>query len=150
MARQHFSVGVDIDSLVFGLLQEQVEIVEIMAGNNDERSLFNGERDSDGNRNAVGLSVGAVEQVHTSEVDFAGFKYQRQELFHGFAITHGAQAFIEEIIYDVIRITQDQSVIGISGHTAQAQKNQGFKRTNIFLIFPEDFHSEVFSTLTGQ
>ena len=42
---QHFAVGVDVDAFALGLLQQQLQIVEIVAGDDDERPLLHRQRD---------------------------------------------------------------------------------------------------------
>ena len=48
VGRQHFTVGVDVDAFTLGLLQQQFQIVEIVAGDDDERPLLH--RQWDGGR----------------------------------------------------------------------------------------------------
>ena len=45
MGGQHFAVGVDVDASALGLLQQQLQIVEIVAGDDDERPLLHRQRD---------------------------------------------------------------------------------------------------------
>ena len=61
---QHLAVRIDVDACALGLLEEQLEVVEVMAGNDDEGALLDLERDLGGLGHAVGASVGCVEQAH--------------------------------------------------------------------------------------
>ena len=61
MGRQHFTVGVDVDAFTLGLLQQQLQVVEIMAGDDDERPLLHRQRDGHGRGRAVGLGVGLIQ-----------------------------------------------------------------------------------------
>ena len=36
---KHFAVGVDVDAFALGLLQQQLQVVEVMSGDDDERPL---------------------------------------------------------------------------------------------------------------
>lgn len=40
MGGQHFAVGVDVDAFARRLLQQQLEVVQVVPGDDDERSLF--------------------------------------------------------------------------------------------------------------
>ncbi len=51
VGRQHFTVGVDVDAFAVGLLQQQLQIVEVVTGNHDERPFFHGQG------NGAGLGV---------------------------------------------------------------------------------------------
>lgn len=39
MRGEHFTVGVDVDAPALGLLQQQLQIVQIVAGDDDERTF---------------------------------------------------------------------------------------------------------------
>ncbi len=51
-------MGVDIDAFALGLLQEQLQIVEIVAGNDDEGAFFYGQGHGRGCRSTIGFGVG--------------------------------------------------------------------------------------------
>ena len=40
MGRQHFAMGVDVDAFALGLLQQQLQVVEVVACDDDERPLL--------------------------------------------------------------------------------------------------------------
>ena len=77
---QYFAVGIDIDVLVLGLLQQQLQVVEIMAGDDDERSLLYRQRNGHGRGRAVGLGVGLVQQRYALEVFLAHLHDVGQQL----------------------------------------------------------------------
>ena len=77
---QYFAVGIDIDVLALGLLQQQLQVVEIMAGDDDERSLLYRQRNGHGRGRAVGLGVGLVQQRHALEVFLAHLHDDGQQL----------------------------------------------------------------------
>jgi len=58
--REHFAVGVDVDALAVRLLEQELEVAEVMAGDDDERAFFNLERDGGRDGCAVSLGVGLV------------------------------------------------------------------------------------------
>ena len=69
VGRQHFPVGVDVDALSGGLLQELPEVLQIVAGNDDERPLLNVRVHPRGDGMSERLRVGLVQQGHTLEID---------------------------------------------------------------------------------
>ena len=121
MARQHFAVGVDIDTFAFRLLQQQFQIVQVMAGHHDERAFFNIGCDFGRHRMAVGFGVGFIQQLHANQVNLTGFKNQRKKLVNGVFLSDGLQRFIEKIIYLFILIAQHAGVMSIRSHTFQAE-----------------------------
>ena len=66
-------MGIDVDSRIFGLLQQQFQVMEIMSADNDKRAFFDSKGDFCGNRVAIGFSVGGIQQFHAPVIDFAGF-----------------------------------------------------------------------------
>ena len=44
MGGQHLTVGVDVDAPARGLVQQQLQIVQVVAADDDERAFFDGER----------------------------------------------------------------------------------------------------------
>ena len=40
MSGQHFAMGIDVDAFALSLLQQQLQVVEIMTRDDDERSPF--------------------------------------------------------------------------------------------------------------
>jgi hypothetical protein len=45
MGRQHFAVRIDtLTPLPFSLFEEQLQVMQVMAGDDDERAFFDGQR----------------------------------------------------------------------------------------------------------
>ncbi len=64
VAREHFAVRIDVDSLAFCLLEQFFEVFQVVAGDKN-RLAFPGRDTNDGRLGvAVGLCVGLVEQFH--------------------------------------------------------------------------------------
>ena len=57
MGRQHFAVGVDVDAFSLGLLQQQLEVVEVVAGDDDKGTLFDRQADRGRLRMTEGLGI---------------------------------------------------------------------------------------------
>ena len=79
VGREHLAVGVDVDVLSVGLLEQQLHVVQVVTAHNDERTFLDGERHLRRNRVAVGFSVGVVEQLHAFQVDGSGLEHQREQ-----------------------------------------------------------------------
>ena len=77
---EHLAVGVDVDPLPLGLLEQLFEVPEVVAGDEDRLPLLRPEGDRRGDRLAVGAGVGRVEDLHRPEVDLAAFHHQGQRL----------------------------------------------------------------------
>ena len=92
---QHFAVRVDIHALALGLLQQQLEVVQVVPGDGDERSLLHRQRDGHGSGCAIALGVGLVPQRHALEVLFADLHHDGQQLVlqHRYVYDEGAKLF---------------------------------------------------------
>ena len=69
--RQHFAVRVDVDALAFGLLQDQFEVVQVVAGNNDGLARNRLRVDACRFRMSEGLRLARVEHLHDAVVERA-------------------------------------------------------------------------------
>ena len=138
---QHFAVGVDIHALILCLLKQLLEIVKIVTGDNDERPFFNGERNLGWFWCAVGFSVGAIEQRHAGEVDFANFEHDRQKLIHAkFVVADGSEGFVEKLLHASVGIAENMRVISIRRHALDAEEDQRFQRANVLVAVPYLLH----------
>ena len=92
---QHFAVRVDSHALALGLLQQQLEVVQVVPGDGDERSLLHRQRDGHGRGCAIALGVGLVQQRHALEVLFADLHHDGQQLVlqHRYVYDEGAKLF---------------------------------------------------------
>ncbi len=133
---QHFAVGIDVDALILGLLEQQLQVQQVVPADHDEGTLLHGERHGGGRGRAVGFRIGSVEQGHTFQVDLAHLEHQGQQLRHAPILADGAQGLVEEGVHSLVRIAQHQGVFGIGGHAAQAEKDQGFEGAHILVALP--------------
>ena len=133
---QHFAVGINIDALILGLLEQQLQIQQVMPADYDERPPLHGERYGSGHGRAVGFGIGLVEQGHAFQVDLTHLKHQGQQLRHAPIFANGAQGLIEEVVHSLIRIAQHQGMFGVGGHAAQAEEDQGFEGADILVTLP--------------
>ena len=119
------------------MLQEELQIIEIVTGDHDEGSLFDGQGDLGGSGVTEAFRVCLVQQCHALEVHFADFQNDGQQLVHTPIIhTDGKERLEEEIIDAFIGIAENGGVVCVSRYTTNAKQNQGFQRTNIFIGIP--------------
>ena len=140
MCGQHLAVRVDVDAFSGGLLEQELEVVQVVPGDDDEGSLFNGQRDDGGNGVAVGFGIGAVEQGHTAEVVFPDFEDDGQELLHVEILADGEQRTGKEAVQFFVLIAEDHCVVRVGGHAADTEKNERFEAADILVRGPELAH----------
>ena len=121
VAGQHLAMGVDVDPLALGLLQEHIQILEIMAGDQDAFAGDMSERHRGGDRMAVSAGVARIEQLHGPEVYLAalqgeGHQLVKAEILAG-QLSHG---LMDVGINRLVFLAEDGGVVGIGGKTAQA------------------------------
>ena len=143
-------MSVDVDSPALGLLKQELEIIKIVAGNDDEGALFHCHRNLGWHRMAEGFGIGLIQQRHAPEVDRADLHYDGQQTCHIIILAHCAQRLIEEGVDFRIRIAQHGSVIGIGRHAAHAEEDQGFEGTDILIRVPEQIHIVVVVPAAGM
>ena len=137
---QHFAVGVDVDTFALGLLQQQLQIVEVVAGDDDERPLLHRQRNGDRRGRTVAFGVGLIQQRHALEVFLAHLHDDGQQRVHIPVLAHGKKSLGEKAVHFLVGITQHHSVMGVSRHAAHAEEDQGFEAANILLRVPEQVH----------
>ena len=77
MGRQHFPVGVDVDAFSLRLLQQQLQIVKIVAGDDDEDSevIKDREKAAETNSPTADLNDGDL----TKEIEIFTFNKKAEE-----------------------------------------------------------------------
>ena len=149
MGGQHFAMGVDVDALALSLLQQPLEIVQVMAGDDDERPLFHLQRYGGGGGCAKGLGVGPVKQFHAGQIVLADLHYDGQQLVHAPVLADGEQGPGKEGVDLLAAIAQHVRVPGIGGHTPNAEQDQGFEGADVLVGVPELFHVVVVISTAG-
>jgi len=126
MGGQHFTVSINVDSLVLCLFQKQIKIMQVMACDDDKWPLLNGHGNLCGLRCPVGFCVGFIQHGHTLQIDIASIHDQRQQRVHILFTANGAQRSQEKSVDILIVIPQYIGVIGVGCHTAQTKQDQRF------------------------
>ena len=107
MSGQHFTMGIDVDAFPLSLLQQQLQVVEVMAGDDDERSLFYGQRNGNRYGRSVAFGVGLIQKRHALEVFLANLHHDRQQFLHAPVLANGEERLGKEAVHLIIGIPQD-------------------------------------------
>lgn len=145
MGREHFAVGIDVDALAFGLLEEGFHILQVVTGDDDERSFFDGKGNRRRNGSTVSRRVGFIEEGHAGQVDFTRFHDDGQQFVHTPVFAQGREAFDEEGTQFVTGFAEHQGMISIGGHAAHTEENERFQGTDVFIGIPQAAHVVVVS-----
>ena len=124
MRGKHFPVSIDIDPFVLRLLKQLLQIIEIVAGNHDKRSLFHLQRYVHRSGVPVGAGICPVEHLHALIVDLADLQNDGKELIHAQVLTDGKECFGKEFIYRFIRISQHIGMIGVCRNASDPEQDQ--------------------------
>ena len=150
VGRQHLAVGIDVNPLVLRLLQKLLQIIEVVAGNDDKRAFLYFERDRRGNGRSIGLRVSPVQQLHAAKIDLSHLQHDGQKQIHTPVLADGKECLAEEAVDSVVRVAEDRCVIGVGSHPADAEEDQGFQAADIFIRIPEQFHIIVIVSAAGR
>ena len=80
--RQHLAVGVDIDARALRLLQQHLEVLEVVAGNQDARVLAHAEVHLRELRITIRLRVGSIQEGHAVHAPLARLQREGDEVVH--------------------------------------------------------------------
>ena len=134
VGRQHLAMGVDVDALAFGLLEDLFHHLQVVAGDQDGLAGLGAELNRGRYRVAVGVGVGGVEQPHDGQVLLAALHGEADEIHQAqVGIGGGGQRLLEEGHDFVIAPAQDHGVIHIGGHTLQAVHEDLDDGTDVFV-----------------
>ena len=132
-------MGVDVDALALGLFEQHLEVVQVVAGHDDERALVLRGGDLGGDGVAVGAGIGGVEQGHAGEVDLAEFHDQAEPAFDGVVVAEGLHALLEPGGDLGIGLAEDARVVGVGRHAAQAEQQRGAQGDDVLIAVEEIF-----------
>ena len=133
-------MGVNVDSFSLSLLQKQFQVVEVMSGDDDERSFFHSQGYGHRGRCAVCGGVCPVQKLHAGKIVFAYFHDNGKQQVHIPVFAQREKCFSEKFIYLRIGISKRQRMVSVSRHSADSKKNQGFQGADIFLCIPKAVH----------
>ena len=137
VGRQHLAVGVDAHACALGLLQQKLQVVQVVAGDDDERARLHLHGDGGGLRRAVSARVGLIEQPHAAEVHLAHLQRQGQKRVHRARLGQLRQGVGEELVDSRVAVAQHPGVVGVGRRTAQAEQHEGLERADVLVVAPD-------------
>ena len=154
MRRQHFAVRINIDPHAVRLLEQLLQILQVMAGNEDGFALDRFDAHRRGHRMPVGAGVGGIEYLHGLKVDLAALEAHPQQLVHRrLFFRQVAQRFGKECINRLRLLSQDLRMIRVSGCALDSIDQQFLQSVDVrpMLVFAgQDRNHPAFRDQTGQ
>jgi hypothetical protein len=71
---QHFTMGVYKDPLALGLLQDQLQVLQVMAGHQQGLAFFVAQGNGRWHRVAVNPRIAGIQQLHGPQIDLAALE----------------------------------------------------------------------------
>ena len=116
VCRKHLAVGIHVDPRSGGLLQQLTEILQIVAGNYNERPTLYIRIHPRGNRMAERFRIGAVQQRHTLKIHLTELHDESQPFLNAVLLPQSGQTLIEPRADFCLFIAQIHGVVGICRH----------------------------------
>ncbi len=121
VGREHLTVGVDVDAGAFGLLEQLLQHLQVVAGDQDTLAGLGAQVDGGRDRMPIGIGVGGVEQSHHGQVLLAALHGEADEVHQSQTrVGAGGQRLLEEGHDLIVAAAQDHGVVHIGGHPFQA------------------------------
>lgn len=133
---EHLAVGVNVNASALGLLKDHLEVKKVVAGNNNEGTRLNSQRNLSWNWSAISAGICAVEKSHALEVDLAYLKSKRQQNVNGGLGSKSCKSLYKESVNCVISLAKNASVVSVSSHTADTKENEGLEGPNVLVVGP--------------
>ena len=117
VARQHFTMSIDIYTFTISLDQQLFQVVKVMTSYNDERTWFYSQRYCSWYWSTICFSVSFIKNSHAFQVDLTEFHQQVQPFFSTVVFSEFYHAFDEPSINFRIMETKACSMPCIRSHT---------------------------------
>ena len=132
VAGKHLPVRVYVDSLPLALLENLLQVLEVVAGNQDGLSLLGAQGDLRGNGMSVRTRVARVEKLHGPQVDPPAFQNQADPVVQAQVLSQGrGHAFMNEVVHNVVLLAENPGVVRIRGHTPDPEGQDLLERTDV-------------------
>ena len=126
---------VDVDASVLALFQKLLNVVEVVAADENARTVAHANIHLGDFWVAVSGRIGFVEQCHCLHAPFASFQDKSGE-FIGIVAGHQlAKGLQNELIDVAIDLTKASGVFQVGGHTFEAVHGQLFQRADVLVGF---------------
>ena len=133
IGRQHFAVGININTSACGLLEEFFHVFEIMAGDQNTGVVAHTNVDTGDFRIAVGCRMGLIEQGHGRHGDLTTFQHLANHFIDTQVARGRSKGRNHEIVDFRLLKTEHRSVIGVSCHPLKTVNQQFTQRAHIFV-----------------
>ncbi len=116
VGRKHLAMGVDVDPFAFGLLEQFLEHLQVVTGDQDRLAGLGAELNRSRYRVAVAVGVGLVEQFHGDQVDAAALHGEGDEIHQAeVPVEGGGQGLVGECVDFVALAAENQGMVGVGG-----------------------------------
>ena len=136
---KHLAVGVDVHAFAFALLEQHLQVVQVVARDDDEGAFLLRGGDAGGHGVAIRAGVGGVEQRHAREVGLAEFHDQAEPFGDRVVFAEGFQTLLEPGGDLGVGLAEDARVVGVGRHAAQAEEQRGAQGDDILVAVEEVF-----------
>ncbi len=136
VGRQHLTMGIDVDALALGLLEKLLEVLQVMAGDQDGLARHVAHQHLGRQRVAIGAGVGRVEQGENADRDLAALQVEGQQFVEN-RLGPGQilERLVEEGVNGLILLAEDPGVGGIGRRTLDAVGQQFLQTGDILAEF---------------
>ncbi len=134
---EHLAVGVDVDALALGLLEKRLQVLQVVAGDEDGLALLCAEGNGRGDRVAVGARVGRIEKLHGPQIHLAALEHESQgRLETDCSVGQGGQGLMDEGVDGRVFLPQDLRVIGIGGDALDPEEQRVLEGEDVGVLLP--------------
>ena len=124
---QHFAMRINVDASAFGLDEKLVEVVQVMAGDENCLALDGMDAQRSGRRCTEGLRVRAVELLKHVEVQFADFEGEAEQLFGGVLFSKCVQQLVDGGVTGGGAGAKHHGVVGVGCNAFQTVNDELFE-----------------------
>ena len=147
--REHLAVGVDVDALALRLLEQQLQIVQVVAGHDDERPGLDLEGDGRGLGRAERAGVGGVERGHAGEVHLAHLQHEREQRIDRAGLGERRQGLDEERVDCLVMLAEHARMVGVRSGATDAEQHERLERADVLVGAPHLCHVVVGLDITS-
>ena len=140
MCGEHLPVGVDVDPSALGLLEQVLQVLQVMSGDDDGRPLLDRRGDLNRARDTELRTVGGIEHLHTDEVCLPHLHHHGEELVGPRIGPDHPESVVDRVHDGSVGPSQDRGVIRVRGHPAESEEDQGFQRADVLMRTPHGAH----------
>ena len=124
MGREHLAVGVDVDALALGLLEQLLQVLQVVAGDQDGLALLAARADLGRHRMAVACRCWpASSSSMTLRLISPHFRTRPTQVVDGeVRVGGGGERLVEEGVDLVVLLAEDPGVVGVGADPLEAEE----------------------------